>query len=116
MAIDELPGPALIDPRALLRSVRHDGPVWSLNSEQLNLNLLRFGNGAGVASHVNTEVDVFGVVVEGEGVLTLNDTEYVVRTGQAFLIPRGVRRAIKGTSATFAYLSCHRQRGGLMPS
>ena len=108
--------PTIIDPRALLASAAHDGPVWSLNSEQLNINLLRFGMGQGIAPHVNDEVDVLIVIVEGEGALTLGDEERPIRTGEAALIPRGARRGIRCTSGALAYLSCHRRRGGLIPA
>ena len=108
--------PTIIDPRALLMAATHDGPIWSLSSEQLNINLLRFGTGKGIPPHINDEVDVLIVIVEGEGALTLGDEERPIRTGEAALIPRGARRAIMCTFGTLAYLSCHRRRGGLMPS
>ncbi len=108
--------PTIIDPSALLLGATHDGPIWSLNSEQLNINLLRFGTGEGISPHINDEVDVLIIIIEGEGALTLGDKEHSIRTSEAALIPRGARRAIRCTSGTLAYLSCHRRRGGLMPS
>jgi mannose-6-phosphate isomerase-like protein (cupin superfamily) len=108
--------PTIFDPRALLMSATHNGPIWSLNSEQLNINVLRFGSGEGIPPHINNEVDVLLMIVEGEGVLTLGDEERPICTGQATLIPRGARRAIRCTSGVLAYLSCHRRRDGLMPS
>jgi quercetin dioxygenase-like cupin family protein len=108
--------PTIIDSRALLLGAKHDGPIWSLNSEQLNINLLRFSTGEGIPPHTNDEVDVLIVIVEGEGALTLGDEERPIRTGEAALIPRGARRGIRCTSDALAYLSCHRRRGGLMPS
>jgi quercetin dioxygenase-like cupin family protein len=108
--------PTIIDPRALLLGATHDGPIWSLNSAQLNINLLRFGTGEGIPPHINDEVDVLIVIVEGEGALILGDQECPLRTGEAALIPRGTRRAIRCTSGSLAYLSCHQRRGGLMPS
>jgi quercetin dioxygenase-like cupin family protein len=108
--------PTIIDSRALLLGAKHDGPIWSLNSEQLNINLLRFSTGEGIPPHINDEVDVLIVIVEGEGALMLGDEERPIRTGEAALIPRGARRAIRCMSGTLAYLSCHRRRGGLIPS
>ena len=108
--------PTIFNPQALLMSAAHNGPIWSMNSEQLNINVLRFGTGEGIPPHINNEVDVLIVIVEGEGVLTLGNEERPIRTGEATLIPRGARRAIRCTSGTLAYLSCHRRRGGLMPS
>ena len=106
----------IFDPRVLLMSAAHSGPIWSLNSEQLNINLLRFSTGEGIPPHINDEVDVLIVIVEGEGTLTLGDEEHPIRTGEAALIPRGARRAIRCTSSALAYLSCHRRRGGLIPA
>jgi quercetin dioxygenase-like cupin family protein len=106
----------IIDLHALLAGAAHDGPIWSLNSEQLNINLLRFGAGEGIPPHTNGEVDVLIVIVEGEGQLMLDDEERPIRAGEAVLIPRGARRAISCVSGVLAYLSCHRRRSGLMPA
>jgi quercetin dioxygenase-like cupin family protein len=115
-AMEHPMAPTIIDSRALLLGAKHDGPIWSLNSEQLNINLLRFSTGEGIPPHINDEVDVLIIIVEGEGALTLGDEERPIRTGEAALIPRGARRAIRCTSSALAYLSCHRRRGGLIPA
>jgi len=92
------------------------GPVWSWSSDELNINLLRFDHGDGVAAHVNREVDVLGVVVAGEGVLIMDGVSYPLRPGMAFCIPKGVERALHSAGGPFSYLSCHRRRPtGLMP-
>jgi quercetin dioxygenase-like cupin family protein len=106
----------IIDLCALLQGAKHDGPIWSLSSEQLNINLLRFGAGEGIPPHINDEVDVLIVLIEGTGTLTLGDDDRPIRAGEAAFIPRGARRAIRCTSGILAYLSCHRRRAGLMPS
>lgn len=92
------------------------GAVWSLVSADLNLNLLHFEDGDGVAAHTNNEVDVIGLVIAGEGTLDLDGRQEHLRPGQLFFIPRGVQRAITARSSDFAYLSCHRRRAGLMPT
>lgn len=92
------------------------GAVWSLASADLNLNLLRFAAGDGVAAHVNAEVDVMGVVIAGEGVLELDGREERLVPGMLFFLPRGARRGLRALSDDFAYLSCHRRRAGLMPT
>jgi quercetin dioxygenase-like cupin family protein len=100
----------------LLAQAEQTGPIWSMTSEQLNINLLRFTAGETISEHVNSEVDVLGVVIEGEGVVTVGTTDSVVQAGSLFVIPRGTWRAIRSTSAVFAYLSCHRRRAGLQPT
>src|SRR5579859_3335134 len=86
------------------------GATWSLVSNDLNLNLIHLGAGDGVETHFNTEVDVIGVVIAGEGVLDLDDRQEHLRPGILFFVPKNARRAIHSCSSDFAYLSCHRRR------
>ena len=92
------------------------GAVWSLVSTDLNLNLLHFSDGDGVAAHVNNEVDVIGLVVAGEGTLDLDGRQERLQPGHLFFVPKGARRAITSRSSDFTYLSCHRRRAGLTPT
>ncbi|GIV95955.1 MAG: hypothetical protein KatS3mg057_0612 [Herpetosiphonaceae bacterium] len=105
----------IIEPLDLLASATADGAIWSHSSEQLNINLVRLSPGEGIALHINSEVDVWCVVVAGEGRLTLGDEEHHISAGQACLIPRGIPRSIQALRSPLAYLSCHRRRAGLMP-
>jgi quercetin dioxygenase-like cupin family protein len=111
-----LPPENMIDIGAALRQSSNDGPIWSVNSEQLNVNLLRLPTGDGVAEHVNSEVDVVLVVFEGRGELTVDGAAYPLEAGRALLVPRGARRAMRCTAGPLVYLTCHRRRAGLMPS
>jgi quercetin dioxygenase-like cupin family protein len=110
-----LPLENVIDIAAVLRQAGNDGPIWSINSEQLNVNLLRLPSGDGVAEHVNNEVDVVLVIFEGSGELTVDGVGYVLHAGRALLIPRGATRALRCTVGPLVYLTCHRRRAGLMP-
>jgi quercetin dioxygenase-like cupin family protein len=111
-----LPPENIIDIAASLRQAENDGPIWSVNSEQLNVNLLRLPTGDGVAAHANTELDVVLVILEGSGELTVDGVSYSLRPGRAVVVPRGVTRALRCTAGPLVYLSCHRRRAGLMPS
>ncbi|HEU5013720.1 MAG TPA: cupin domain-containing protein [Roseiflexaceae bacterium] len=111
-----LPPENSIDVAAALRDVANDGPIWSVNSEQLNANLIRLPTGDGVAEHVNNEVDVALVIFEGRGQLTVDGAEYALHGGQVLVVPRGARRVIRCTAGPLVYLTCHRRRAGLMPS
>lgn len=91
------------------------GPVWTKSSVDLNINLISFRSGQGVPAHINNEVDVFVVVVGGEGLLEIDHVEHPMRAGQVCLIPKGVLRALRSSSQDFAYLTCHRRREGLWP-
>lgn len=108
--------PQPVDLTALLAGAGGLGPLWSLETDDLDLNLIRFDGGAGVPDHVNTEVDVFGIVLEGQGLLEVDGTVYPLQSGQAFLIPKGTRRTIRSAGGPFAYVTCHRRRGRLWPS
>jgi quercetin dioxygenase-like cupin family protein len=111
-----LPPENIIDIAASLRQANNDGPIWSVNSEQLNVNLLRLPTGDSVAAHANTELDVVLVIFEGSGELMVDGVAYDLRPGCAVVIPRGATRAIRCTIGPLVYLTCHRRRAGLMPS
>lgn len=91
------------------------GALWSLVTPELNLNVVRFAAGDGVAEHTNDEVDVVAVVLSGAGTVTINGHEESVAAGSLFYMPRGTRRAIRAGEDELVYLTCHRRRAGLMP-
>lgn len=93
------------------------GAILGLETEDLDVNLVRLEAGSGVNSHINREVDVLMVVVDGEGIVVANGSEYSLKTGQAIMIPKGTERSVQspGESA-FAYLSLHRRRRKLWPT
>lgn len=106
-----------VDLRALAERSAADGPVWTHGRPDgnLNVNLVVWGEGEGVAAHSNEEMDVLLVGVAGVGVVEVDGSVHTLRAGQAVVIPKGCRRAIRGTAGRFAYLTCHRRRGGLWP-
>jgi quercetin dioxygenase-like cupin family protein len=105
-----------LTPAEVLARESGPGPVWTRSSADLNVNLISFDQGLGVPAHVNDEVDVLLIIVAGEGVLEIDRAAYLISAGQVCLIPKGVERAIRSGGGPFAYLSCHRRRGGLMPN
>jgi mannose-6-phosphate isomerase-like protein (cupin superfamily) len=107
---------AAVDLAAVAREASGPGVAWSRQSDDLNVNLLVFPSGDGVEPHVNGEVDVLIVVIAGEGSIAVDGVHRPLRAGQALLVPKGAQRAIRGVSERFAYLSCHRRRGGLWPT
>jgi quercetin dioxygenase-like cupin family protein len=110
-----LPPEHRVDVADALRHARYDGAIWSLNSEQLNVNLMRLAAGEGIPEHVNGELDVLLVVFEGGGELRVDDERHALGPGVAVVVPRGARRAIRCLSGPLVYFTAHRQRGGLMP-
>lgn len=105
-----------VDLAALARLPASSATAWTHQSEDLNVNLLVFPTGAGVAEHVNTEVDVLLVGVAGEGIVDVEGQALSLKAGQALVVPKGTSRAIRAVASPFAYLSCHRRRAGLWPS
>jgi quercetin dioxygenase-like cupin family protein len=115
---DAEPAPVVegVDLLALAQVATDQGALWSHQSADLNVNLLVFPKDQGVAGHVNAEVDVLLLGIDGEGLVDIDGTAGVLRAGQALVIPKGARRSTRGLSDSFAYLSCHRRRSGLWPT
>jgi quercetin dioxygenase-like cupin family protein len=105
-----------VDLAAVLQAATGQGPVWTHQGADLNINLLVFEQDAGVAEHVNEEVDVLVVGIAGEGFVAVDGRRKALAAGQALVIPKGARRAIGSAGGLFAYLTCHRRRAGLWPS
>jgi quercetin dioxygenase-like cupin family protein len=108
-----------------LRVLTLGGEVWadtaphllgSLASADLNVNMLRFTGERGIDAHVNREVDVLIVALDGEGLLTVGGTPTPLTAGDAVIVPKGTERSIRSNGGRFAYLTCHGQRRGLMPT
>ncbi|MBX0327984.1 cupin domain-containing protein [Oscillochloris sp. ZM17-4] len=111
-----LPAEMLINVAEALRGVVYDGPAASITSEQLNVNVLRLVDGASIPQHVNNEVDVLVVVIQGTCKLFVDNEMTVLRPGMAAVIPRGRVRALRCTMGPLAYLTCHQRRAPLMPT
>lgn len=92
------------------------GPRWGHESEDLDLTLLSWAAGRGIGPHVNHEVDVVWIGVEGAGVVTVDGREHEMRPGVALLIAKGCERAVTAATERFSYLSVHRRRRGLRPT
>ena len=112
--VDADEGP-IVDLVARGMSAAAPGAAWAHQSDDLNANLLVFPAGDGVAEHVNDEVDVLLVAIAGQGIVALDGDRYVLRSGTALVVPKGARRGTRAVSEVFAYLTCHRRRGGLLP-
>jgi quercetin dioxygenase-like cupin family protein len=89
--------------------------AWSGASEDLQVNLLVLAAGDHIEEHLNAEVDVLLVGIAGTGRVEIDGVRHAFESGQAIVVPKGVRRSIAGAGDRFAYLSCHRRRAGLMP-
>ena len=90
------------------------GAVWSLPHDgDLDANLVRLPPGQQIDQHVNNEVDVFVVVMEGDGDLLVDDREVRLAPGVAVLIPRGCGRTSRAGAGPLRYFTVHRRRDPL---
>jgi quercetin dioxygenase-like cupin family protein len=91
------------------------GPIWSHGGEQLDVNLLYFDEGSGVPPHVNQSLDVWIVVIQGEGEAQIDGAVYPLSRGTCLYIAAGSERAIHSTGGPLIYASAHQKRGPLRP-
>jgi uncharacterized cupin superfamily protein len=89
------------------------GPLWGLASTDLNATLLSWPAGHELAEHVNAELDVLVVVLEGAGNVLVDGESHELAAGGAILIARGARRRITTGDGGLRYLTVHRRRGPL---
>ncbi len=92
------------------------GPLWGMQSDELNATLLAWPPGGGVAEHVNDHLEVLLVILGGSARVTLDGAEHELATGNLLLLPRGCTRAITAGGDGVRYLSVHRRRGPLLPA
>ena len=107
--------PSTADLADLARHATVEGAVWTVQSSDLNANLIVLEN-RGIDEHVNNEVDVLVVGILGAGQVTIDGVTQRLGVGQVVLIPRGARRDFRPEVGRFAYLTCHRRRLGLWPT
>jgi uncharacterized cupin superfamily protein len=89
------------------------GPLWGMASTDLNATLLAWPPAHEVAEHVNEELDVLVIVLDGDGAAIVDGETHELAAGSAILIPRGARRRILAGAPGLRYLSVHRRRGRL---
>lgn len=99
----------------LLFDPMRQGPIWSHGGEQLDVNVLYFDKGEGVAAHINATLDVWWVVIAGEGEAVINGEVSLVTVGTCLYIPAGATRAMRSLGGPLVYASVHTKRRGLMP-
>ena len=101
---------------ALAHAAGHDGPAWTRATDDLNVNLIVLRAGHSIAEHINAEVDVMLVGIEGSGQVTIDRLATELSAGQLVIVPKGAARSISPGGDRFAYLTCHKRRAGLWPS
>src|SRR5262245_31023010 len=108
----------MIDLSGLVAMAEASGVQWGAESEDLNCTLLVWQAGEGIPVHVNHEVDVLIVALEGEAKVVVDGAVSVLAGGQAVLVPKETSRSLTAVSECFAHLNVHRRRAklGLSPN
>ncbi len=99
-----------VDLASLAAGGNHPRPLWRLDGEDLQANLIWLGRGDRIEPHRNDEVDVLVVVVLGRGELTLDGQVHQLAPMVIAYLPKGTVRAIGAVDGPLAYLSIHRRR------
>jgi quercetin dioxygenase-like cupin family protein len=86
------------------------GPLWGLESEDLNATLLAWSPGEGPPEHVNEERDVLVFVVAGSAEVALDGETSLLAAGEAAIVAKGRRRRITAGPDGLRYLSVHLRR------
>lgn len=105
-------GQVLVADLAGVKVTGASGVAWSLDSPQLNANLVTIQSGDQIDEHVNNEVDVLMVAESGAGEIVIDGEVASVGPASVILIPRGARRLIRSATG-LAYYSIHQRRSGL---
>jgi mannose-6-phosphate isomerase-like protein (cupin superfamily) len=108
--------PIWVDLLERCHAASHSGPQWAHECEDLDVTLLSWEPGKRMEPHVNNEVDVVWIGIEGAGLVSVNGEKQELRPGVAILIPKSCERSIESISERLSYLSVHRRRRGLMPT
>ena len=86
-----------------------------MQSDELNATLLAWPPGAGVAEHVNGELETVLLVLDGSVRVCVDGTELELSVHQLLVLPRGSARSLTAGPGGVRYLSLHRRRGPLLP-
>ena len=109
-------GVGSVDLLDIARSELSRKPAWASACGDLNINLMVLSANSDVAEHINNEVDVLIVGIDGGGIVAVDGQEVTIAAGRLVIVPKGARRAMRPSGERFAYLTCHRRRIGLWPT
>lgn len=115
-AMERSPSPsAVVDVARTLAAAAggRDGAVWSIETDDLDANLVQLGPARTIGEHRNDEVDVVIVVLGGDGLVTIDGERHEVASQTLVCVPRGTARAIVAGDDGLVYVTVHRRRRGL---
>ncbi|WP_328315929.1 hypothetical protein [Streptomyces sp. NBC_00388] len=116
MSRTPVPG-VVTDTARLVRAAADEdrGALWRLAEpgRQLDSNVIRLAPDAGVAGHVEPDLDVLVCVVGGSGRLETTEGPQALAPGAVVWLPHGARRSLTAGPDGLCYLTVHRRRPGL---
>jgi quercetin dioxygenase-like cupin family protein/hemerythrin-like domain-containing protein len=112
-ALDLTPREPAKPPVVDLAVPRGRGPLWGVETDDLNATLLAWDAGGGPAEHVNSERDVLLIVLAGSATVTIDGEPRALEQGDALVLEKGLARAVSAGPDGVRYLSVHRSRGPL---
>jgi len=90
--------------------------AWTPDSTDLHLNLVSLQPGEEIGAHVNQSLDVVLTCLAGSGDIEVAAERITLQPGTVVLIPAGMNRHIVAGNNGVRYTTCHRKRGGMMPT
>lgn len=90
--------------------------AWTPASDDLHLNLVSLKPGEEIGDHVNQTLDVVLTCLAGSGTLTADGEAVTLHPGTIAMIPQGAQRRVVAGNDGLRYTTCHRKRGGLVPT
>lgn len=90
--------------------------AWSPESSDLHVNVVVLKPGESIGEHVNASLDVVMTCLAGEGTLTVDGEDIAFSPGTVALVPTGAIRGVVAGNNGVQYTTCHRKRGGIMPT
>jgi mannose-6-phosphate isomerase-like protein (cupin superfamily) len=88
---------------------------WTEATEDLHVNLIQLPRERPIAEHVNSEVDVLILVLEGRGEIMIDGETFALIQHDVTIVRKGTRRSLRAMSTSLSYITCHRHRGGIWP-
>jgi quercetin dioxygenase-like cupin family protein len=87
-----------------------DGVQWGIETRDLDVNLVHLDPLSRVETHLNLEVDVVILGLEGTGWIWLGADEHRLDPQVLAVAPRGITRSIAAGRDGLTYVTLHRRR------
>ena len=87
-----------------------NGPLWGLESSDLNATLLAWQAGKGPSEHANAERDVLIFVTAGSATVEVEGERSELPAGHGLVVDKGRRRRVVAGPRGVEYLSVHLRR------